>query len=34
VVGGFLAWRGWSMTRVVVAGGAAYALVAVVLALL
>ena len=33
-VGGFLAWRGWSMTRVVLAGGAAYALVAVAVALL
>jgi branched-subunit amino acid transport protein len=33
-VGGVLAWRGWSMTRVVLAGGAAYALVAVVVALL
>jgi branched-subunit amino acid transport protein len=34
VLGGVLAWRGWSMTRVVLAGGAAYALVAVVVALL
>jgi branched-subunit amino acid transport protein len=33
-VGGLLAWRGWSMTRVVLAGGAAYALVAVTVALL
>jgi|1186.fasta_scaffold450902_2 branched-subunit amino acid transport protein len=31
-LGGFLAWRGWSMTRVVVAGGATYALVAVAIA--
>jgi branched-subunit amino acid transport protein len=34
VVGGALAVRGWSMARVVLAGGAAYALVAVVVALL
>jgi branched-subunit amino acid transport protein len=33
-VGGVLAWRGWSMTRVVLAGGATYALVAVGVALL
>jgi branched-subunit amino acid transport protein len=30
-VGGVLAWRGWSMTRVVLAGGATYALIAVAL---
>jgi branched-subunit amino acid transport protein len=33
-VGGLLAWRGWSMTRVVLAGGCAYAVVAVALAFL
>jgi branched-subunit amino acid transport protein len=33
-VGGVLAWRGWSMTRVVLVGGAAYAAVAVGIALL
>jgi branched-subunit amino acid transport protein len=32
--GGVLAWRGWSMTRVVLTGGAIYALLAVILALL
>ena len=31
-VGGALAWRGWSMTRVVLAGGAAYALVTALVA--
>ena len=33
-VGGLLAWRGWSMARVVLAGGCAYAVVTLGLALL
>jgi branched-subunit amino acid transport protein len=33
-LGGVLAWRGWSMTRVVLVGGAAYAAVALGIALL
>jgi branched-subunit amino acid transport protein len=31
-LGGFLAWRGWSMARVVLTGGAAYAVAAVAIA--